>query len=604
MTARRKRCPICQSREWHKEPASGLITCSEGHVLQNYINENHETTEIGPHAMRKRTIKSQRQRDDAEERSAADPKIYHGLKGRYLYFQCLQLILRKQIAVIMREWNLPRTSSLKVTVNQIICRDLWALHLLLLRNPPPPEPWVFLQEQEDKQKHDLTFDNPLPSASSQGTDCRVPKGVPVEYKGKDISGGGDSSDSDDNIAPAPTHRESADAELAALLREASESSSSSSEDEGASLPGNEGSSKPTTKRHQKNRYELPISTLAVIVLACWTMRLPIIYMDIIRLVEAYTLPYLEAIRFLPDNMRFAPSALALHRVTSRLAHLSHERYGAFFPELNAAPVLWRAVRSLLGTPTLYFLSKSLSTILSLPLTLHPSLSPQLKRRKKSDPKHRYGDNIPPELSLIATVIIVIKMVYGLDDKAPLVPVEPNDAAFTMPEASEYFQALRSHYEDRFRTSSELFSPRSSLTALDLDVRQIDAYLEFCEKALLLPVGAEGRDKRHTQQNSNPSTAERRTPASYHKIYTSHDVTGTFPADYALVLDIAARWVGAGREDVGTIVGKLEKRARLWWKAKKRQMRDMERGILVERIQLKRDTKKMNGPMAWTMLARM
>jgi len=84
-------------------------------------------------------------------------------------------------------------------------------------------------------------------------------------------------------------------------------------------------------------------------------------------------------------------------------------------------------------------------------------------------------------------------------------------------------------------------------------------------------------KGYTQQNSNPSTAERRTPASYHKIYTSHDVTGTFPADYALVLDIAARWVGAGREDVGTIVGKLEKRARLWWKAKKRQMRDMERG---------------------------
>jgi len=83
-------------------------------------------------------------------------------------------------------------------------------------------------------------------------------------------------------------------------------------------------------------------------------------------------------------------------------------------------------------------------------------------------------------------------------------------------------------------------------------------------------------KGHARQNSNPTSAERRTPASYHKIYTSHDITGTFPTDYALVLDIAARWVGTGREDVGTIVGKLEKRATMWWKAKKRRMRGMER----------------------------
>jgi RNA polymerase I-specific transcription initiation factor RRN7 len=193
----------------------------------------------------------------------------------------------------MREWNLPpefevspftvcTELSLKVTVNQIICRDLWALHLLLLRDPPPPEPWVFLQEQEDKRKPDLTFDNPPPPAPSQGTDSRIPKGVPVEYKDKEISGGGDSSDSDDDIAQQPTHRESADPELAALLREASESSSSSSEEQRDSLPDHDGSSKTTKMRRQKNRYELPISTLAVVVLACWTMRLPIIYMDIIR----------------------------------------------------------------------------------------------------------------------------------------------------------------------------------------------------------------------------------------------------------------------------------------------------------------------------------
>lgn len=32
--APRRRCPTCGSKQWHKEPSSGLIACSEGHVLQ------------------------------------------------------------------------------------------------------------------------------------------------------------------------------------------------------------------------------------------------------------------------------------------------------------------------------------------------------------------------------------------------------------------------------------------------------------------------------------------------------------------------------------------------------------------------------------------
>ena len=32
--APRRRCPTCGSKQWHKEPSSGLIACSEGHILQ------------------------------------------------------------------------------------------------------------------------------------------------------------------------------------------------------------------------------------------------------------------------------------------------------------------------------------------------------------------------------------------------------------------------------------------------------------------------------------------------------------------------------------------------------------------------------------------
>ena len=33
--------------------------------------------------------------------------VYHGARAQYHYFQCLQLLLRKQVAVLMRLWDLP-----------------------------------------------------------------------------------------------------------------------------------------------------------------------------------------------------------------------------------------------------------------------------------------------------------------------------------------------------------------------------------------------------------------------------------------------------------------------------------------------------------------
>jgi hypothetical protein len=32
--APRRKCNVCGSQQWHKEPATGIVVCSEGHVLQ------------------------------------------------------------------------------------------------------------------------------------------------------------------------------------------------------------------------------------------------------------------------------------------------------------------------------------------------------------------------------------------------------------------------------------------------------------------------------------------------------------------------------------------------------------------------------------------
>jgi RNA polymerase I-specific transcription initiation factor RRN7 len=107
------------------------------------------------------------------------------------------------------------------------------------------------------------------------------------------------------------------------------------------------------------------------------------------------------------------------------------------PEVNAAPILWRVVSQCLGgsrmdrlmlfhlfisllfllAATLYRLTKRLASLLSLPLTLHSSLAPRLQRVKSWDPERHKYDNIAPELAFLATGMIVLKMVYGLDGKS-------------------------------------------------------------------------------------------------------------------------------------------------------------------------------------------
>ena len=109
----------------------------------------------------------------------------------------------------------------------------------------------------------------------------------------------------------------------------------------------------------------------------------------------------------------------------------YQFYGIFTPELNAAPVLWRAVKHMGGNreyescfirlevisnlfpATLYILSTTLARYLELPLALHPALAPSVS---KFDSRGHKGDNVPPELGLIATAVIALKLVYGFDGR--------------------------------------------------------------------------------------------------------------------------------------------------------------------------------------------
>lgn len=67
--------------------------------------------------------------------------------------------------------------------------------------------------------------------------------------------------------------------------------------------------------------------------------------------------------------------------------------------------------------TLYILTKKVARVISIPLMLHNSVASPLPRAKQRDPVGHKYDNAVPEVSLLATVIVVLKMVYGLDGRA-------------------------------------------------------------------------------------------------------------------------------------------------------------------------------------------
>jgi RNA polymerase I-specific transcription initiation factor RRN7 len=121
----------------------------------------------------------------------------------------------------------------------------------------------------------------------------------------------------------------------------------------------------------------------------------------------------------------------MHSVASRLGKKLYARYGIFTAEANAGPLLWRITKEMGGTrklgwswmskradgrktATMYRLAKRVASKLSVPLTIHWSLGPELERRKMGDARRHLYDKAPPEVGLVGCVMIVLKMVYGLD----------------------------------------------------------------------------------------------------------------------------------------------------------------------------------------------
>ena len=191
-----------------------------------------------------------------------------------------------------------------ISIHQAICRDLWSLHLSLLPTPPSPEPYIHAQELRGEatgsvgdvsailsQSHRPKASKPDLDPDTSTSTTKQPDGVDADASPRrEQSDSEDSSLSDDdndsgneNRRPSPED----DPELAAMLLENSiASSSSEDEDEGEGGAGSADKPNSQPRKHRgpgsRRKYEAPPSTIAVLALACWILRVPAMYLDLIR----------------------------------------------------------------------------------------------------------------------------------------------------------------------------------------------------------------------------------------------------------------------------------------------------------------------------------
>lgn len=186
-----------------------------------------------------------------------------------------------QVVALTRLWELPPEFEVRLrrcqpigstlTLEQIVCRDIWTLHLSLLPDPLPAEP---LHSAEPATEVPSTHKDgeKSPPAGGSGDEAEDENTV----RGSNSETSSSSSDDEDDEDP----------QMAELMRQAEESPSSSEDDD---EQGGDAHKKVPAHRKKKSRfgrkYDMPVNNLVVHVLACWTLRLPVTYMDFIRHVD-------------------------------------------------------------------------------------------------------------------------------------------------------------------------------------------------------------------------------------------------------------------------------------------------------------------------------
>ncbi|KIJ20244.1 hypothetical protein PAXINDRAFT_96478 [Paxillus involutus ATCC 200175] len=208
------------------------------------------------------------------------------------------------------------------------------------------------------------------------------------------------------------------------------------------------------------------------------------------------------------------------------------------------------------------------------------------------------DNVPVEIALAATALVVLKLVYGLDGKKRL-PRHPDDAACAFPDVNEFLATITEASHTESRVNSHLFNSRVPMSVGDLDDATLDEYVDFCQKVLAGPHSDEHRildnyfpmtngetkvtshtvdvkDRPFSSTKENDEDSGTLEPGESYTIYHSRDILGELSPELEILIQRCARWVGVDNDFVCGVVERYERRLMRWWNAE-RQAQELGEG---------------------------
>ncbi|SPO21798.1 uncharacterized protein UTRI_01288_B [Ustilago trichophora] len=266
------------------------------------------------------------------------------------------------------------------------------------------------------------------------------------------------------------------------------------------------------------------TTISIIYLSLHLLKIPVFWGDLVKLISSYSLPYLNVVHSLPlsltrflnkDNVHHhhldtdaVPSITTFHLHTLNVADLLHRTYGIDFGQGNVSGQLARLVEGMLLPPTFYVATKKVLDMVGkgvgpdlLPTLAHKQ-NPSAQRQGQSVDKEAHTrlpgaaqlQRVPKEFVLMAALLVVIKMRYGLDgrDRVESLPAashpdsKGSDGISCAPLLEPWLSALdarKKRHMDSREAATEI--DPSELEALHMTSEQIAAYASFAEENLIL-----------------------------------------------------------------------------------------------------------------------
>ncbi|KAK0751001.1 hypothetical protein B0T18DRAFT_340274 [Schizothecium vesticola] len=425
---RHETCAECPARRWYLE--GGRRYCENGHQVEGYIefdvDEADNFGKTGGNTVRKKK----------DARAAAHTHLAEN-KGRELYLECLQLLLRLQIEWVVRE----RGVSPEL---ERVCRDLWDLRV------------------------------------------RGFVGLKKALVGLRLEGGGESQSQSQTLG-------SSSSGLAMY------SSQAETQDESAG-EGSRGRRGPRSrvKRWRGENWALPsvVDTLALVYIGCVILRQPVRIGDIVRWAKSGRIPFLGATSHMPEEWikrlpSWAQKSLLtryakfrggeLHSAVLDLMVNFKEQFGLEVPDIQVPRLLQIWIRDMALPMDIYYHAQKLCAVFNLQFKF-----PTRERRPTPDPaSEKYMRLDLPDVLLAASLVLATTYAYPPDDVGRYPRSQRDPLTLKMDWAAWQAEFPMTTERKRERIDFQNMDPDSVWSMAE---EEITEYLDWFQETQLNPQG--------------------------------------------------------------------------------------------------------------------